>query len=310
MNAGYTWVLYMSVDKKKITAIIGPKGGVGKTTISANLAIALARRGRKIVAVDLDLGASNLHAILGLQGASQSLNDFIQNRVKNLTEVVLDTNIDNVGLIRGGDDPGIANMPYTKKLKLIRHLSTLNCDLVLLDLAPGASFNVVDFSIIAQEALLVTTAEIPSLLNVYSFIKSAVFRRLNFFFKRNKSSELLTLLDKAKQPEQHPQLKTMDGFFREARLANSALADSAQKLLSHLKPLVVVNRIRTTKDARAGEVIRNLLKEYLSIESALIMTIRDDDSVRKAISKLSPIMIEAPNSPFSHDIQEIAARLQ
>ena len=145
----------MSVDKQKIiTAIIGPKGGVGKTTISANLAIALARLGRKIIAVDLDLGASNLHAIFGLQGSSQNLNDFIQNRVKNLTEVVLDTNIDNVSIIRGGDDPGIANMPYTKKLKLIRHLSTLNCDLVLLDLAPGASFNVVDFSIIAHKALL------------------------------------------------------------------------------------------------------------------------------------------------------------
>ena len=295
---------------KNITAIIGPKGGVGKTTISANLAIALARMGRKIVAVDLDLGASNLHAVFGLQGSSQSLNDFLQNRVKNLADVVLNTNIDNVAIIRGGDDPGIANMPYAKKLKLIRHLSTLNCDLVLLDLAPGASFNVVDFSIIARNALLVTTAEVPSLMNVYSFIKSAVFRRLNFFFKRNQSGELLMLLDKAKLPDQYPQLKTMDGFFKEARLTNSSLADSAQKLLSHLKPLVIVNRVRIAKDERAGEVIRNLLKEYLSIESALIMTIRDDDSVRKAISKLSPIMIEAPNSPFAHDITEIASRLQ
>ena len=299
----------MSVDKRKITAIIGPKGGVGKTTISANLAIALARMGQKIIAVDLDLGASNLHAIFGLQGPSQSLNDFLQNRVKNLTEVVLDTNIENVGIIRGGDDPGIANMPYTKKLKLIRHLSTLDCDLVLLDLAPGASFNVVDFSIVAHKALLVTTAEVPSLLNVYSFIKSVVFRRLSFFFKRNQSTELLMLLDKAKQADKHPHLKTMNGVFNEARLINAALADSAKKILSNINPLVVVNRIRTTKDARAGDVIRNLLKEYLCIESAVIMTIRDDDAVRKAISKLSPIMIEAPNSFFANDIQKIASML-
>ena len=299
----------MSVDKRKITAIIGPKGGVGKTTISANLAIALARMGQKIIAVDLDLGASNLHAIFGLQGPSQSLNDFLQNRVKNLTEVVLDTNIENVGIIRGGDDPGIANMPYTKKLKLIRHLSTLDCDLVLLDLAPGASFNVVDFSIIAHKALLVTTAEVPSLLNVYSFIKSVVFRRLNFFFKRNQSTELLMLLDKAKQADKHPHLKTMNGVFNEARRINAALAESAKKILSNIKPMVVVNRIRTTKDARAGDVIRNLLKEYLCIESAVIMTIRDDNAAGKAISKLSPIMIEAPNSFFANDIQKIASRL-
>lgn len=298
------------MDKQKnITAIIGPKGGVGKSTISANLAIALSRMGKKVVTVDLDLGASNLHAIFGMRDSQKSLSDFIQNRVENLADIIQNTNIDNVGIICGGDVPGIANMPYKKKLKLIRHLSMLNCDLVLLDLAPGASFNVVDFSIIAQKTLLVTTAEVPSLLNVYSFIKSAVYRRLTFFFKHNRCFELLLLLDKAKQPEMHPHLKTMDGFFREARQVNSAVADSAKKNLSRMRPLVIVNRTRTEKDARAGEVIRNLLKEYLCIESAVIMTIRDDDAVRKAIAKLSPIMIETPNSPFSHDIKAIASRL-
>ncbi len=76
-----------------------------------------------------------------------------------------------------------------------------------------------------------------------------------------------------------------------------------------MRPLVIVNRARTGKDARAGEVIRNLLKEYLCIEGAVIMTIRDDDAVRKAIAKLSPVMIEAPNSPFSYDIKAIASQL-
>jgi flagellar biosynthesis protein FlhG len=298
------------MDKRKnITAIIGPKGGVGKSTISVNLAIALSQMGKKVVTVDLDLGASNLHAIFGMRGSPHTLNDFIQNKVKNLTDIILNTNIDNVGIICGGDAPGITNMPYQKKMKLIRHLSTIDCDFVLLDLAPGASYNVVDFSIIAQKTLLVTTAEVPSLLNVYSFIKSAVFRRLTFFFKHNKCFELLELLDKAKEPDTHPHLKTMEGFFREARQTNSTVTDSAKKILSSLKPLVVVNRVRTGKDARAGNVIQNLLKEYLSIESAVIMTIRDDDAVGNAIAKLSPIMIETPNSPFSQDIQEIASRL-
>ena len=183
--------------RKNITAIVGPKGGVGKSTISANLAIALSKLGKKVIAVDLDLGASNLHAIFGLRDSKYSLDDFVQNRVKKLTDVVLDTNIDNVGIICGGDVPGIANMPYQKKLKLIRHLLALDYDLVILDLAPGASFNVADFSIIAQKTLLVTTAEVPSLMNVYSFIKATVFRRLNFFFKSKKCDELLELLEKA-----------------------------------------------------------------------------------------------------------------
>jgi len=298
------------VDKRKhITAILGPKGGVGKSTISANLAIALARMGKRVVAVDLDLGASNLHAIFGMRGSAKSLSDFVQRRVENLADLVLTSPAGDVGIICGGDDPGIANMPYQKKLMLIRNLSTLDCDQVLLDLAPGTSHNVVDFSIIAQQSLLVTTAEVPSLLNVYSFIKSALFRRLTFFFKHHNCSELLELLDRATEPDRHPHLKTMKGFFREALQINAVVANSAKKMLPRLRPLVVVNRVRNGKDARAGEVIKNLLKEYLSIEAPVIMTIRDDDAVGHAIAKLTPILIDAPDSPFSVDIQKIAARL-
>ena len=294
---------------KNITAILGPKGGVGKSTISANLAIALSRMGKKVIAVDLDLGASNLHAFFGMRGSPKSLSDFIQNRVKNLTDVVSMTPIDDLGIICGGDDPGIANMPYQKKMKLIRHLSSLNYDRVLLDLAPGTSFNVLDFSIIAQQSLLVTTCEVPSLLNVYSFIKSALYRRLTFFFKRNECFELLELLNQAKESEKYPHLKTMEGFFSEARQMDSAATDSARKILTRLRPFVVVNRVRTDKDARVGEVIKNLLKEYLSIETAVIMTIREDAAVGDAIAKLSPVMLDAPGSPFSEDIQKIASRL-
>jgi flagellar biosynthesis protein FlhG len=298
------------VDKwENIAAILGPKGGVGKSTISANLAIALSRMGKRVVAVDLDLGASNLHAILGMRESPKGLSDFIQNRVKNLADVILNTSIGELGVICGGDDPGIANMPYQTKMKLIRHLSALDYDLILLDLAPGTSHNVVDFSIIAGQALLITTAEVPSLLNVYTFIKSVLFRRLFFFFKYKKSFELMELLDKARESDKHPHLKTMEGFFQEARKTDSAVAESARKMLTRLKPFVVVNRVRTEKDAKAGQVMKNLLKEYLNIETTRIMTIREDDAVGNAIAKLSPIMIDAPNSPFSNDIKEIAARL-
>jgi len=298
------------VEKKKnITAVLGPKGGVGKSTISANLAIALSRMGKKVIAVDLDFGASNLHALFGMRGLPKSLSDFINKRIDTLADTILNTSGSDVGIICGGDDPGIANMRYQEKMRLIRHLCSLDCDLLLLDLAPGTSYNVVDFSIIAQQALLITTAEVPSLLNVYSFIKSAVFRRLTLFFKHHKSPDLLELLQRAKESDKHPHLKTMKGFFQEAASIDSTVADSARKMLARLKPLVVVNRVRTEKDARAGEVIKDLMKEYLSIDTAVIMTIREDDAVGHAVAKLTPIMIDAPDSPFAVDVRTIAASL-
>ncbi|GAG21575.1 unnamed protein product, partial [marine sediment metagenome] len=84
---------------------------------------------------------------------------------------------------------------------------------------------------------------------------------------------------------------------------------SARKILSGLEPFLVVNRLRTKEDANAGEVIRNIIKQYLSIESAVIMTIREDDAVGNAIARMKPIMLESPESPFSRDIEEIALKL-
>ena len=101
----------------------------------------------------------------------------------------------------------------------------------------------------------------------------------------------------------------MAGFFREARQIDSVIADSAKKILSNLKPLLVVNRVRKENDTSAGTVIQNLLREYLGIESAVIMTIREDPAVGNATARMKPIMIEAPDSPFSQDIKKIATRL-
>ncbi|HIJ58042.1 MAG TPA: AAA family ATPase [Deltaproteobacteria bacterium] len=294
---------------KNILAIAGPKGGVGKSTISANLAIALSKLGKKVTAVDLDLGTSNLHAIFGLREFKYTLDDFVLNRVRNLSDIVLDTEINNLSIICGGDVPGIANMAYQKKMKLIRHLLKLDCDFVILDLAPGASYNVADFLIIAQKTLLVTTAEVPSLLNVYSFLKSAVFRRLKFFFKHKKSSELLELLEKARDFDNYPHLNTMEGLLGKAREINPDIADSARKILSGLKPFVVINRVFTKSDAGAGEVIQKLMRQYLSIDSGVIMTIREDKAVKNATARMKPIMIDAPKSMFSRDIEQIAATL-
>ena len=290
-------------------AIVGPKGGVGKSIISANLAIALSNAGKRVVAVDLDLGAANLHAILGVRDTKYTLDDFVMNKVGDLSQVVSQTGIKNLGMIGGGDVPGIANMPYQRNMKMICHLLKLDTEIIILDLGAGASNNVVDFLIIARRGLIVTTPEVPSLLNVYSFIKTTIFRRLAFHYKHNNSPDMLDLLEKARNPEKYPLLKRMEGFLEEAQRIDSKLAESTSKLLEGFFFIIVVNRVQRSADENAGTVIQHLMRKYLNISSSTIMTIREDGAVRGAVAKMRPIMIENPSATFCLDIMQIADEL-
>ena len=293
-------------DHSKIVAIVGPKGGVGKTTISANLAIALAMLGDNVIAVDLDLGASNLHTLFGIREVKASLDDFVLNKIVNLPDIVMDSFIPHLGIICGGNVPGIANLNYNKKLRLIRNLAQLKADMVLLDLGAGASSNVIDFLIIAQEGILVTTPEIPSLLNAYSFIKTLIFRRLSLHFRQAEHKDVIDLLEKARDFDSYPKLKTMEGLMEAIRLIDGKAADSVQKILTNYRPMVVVNRARSGKDADTGKVLQNLMNQYLSIKSSMILTVREDASVGAAVASLKPVLLESPQSSFARDIGKIA----
>lgn len=293
----------------KILGIIGPKGGVGKSTISANLALALTRAGARVVAMDLDLGSSNLHVIFGIKSIPHTLDDFLLNKVPTLDAIVADTGVPGLQLIAGGNVPGIASLPYQRKVKLIRHLCKLPCDLLILDLAPGSTMNTVDFALLAWKSLFVTTPDIPSMMSLYSFIKTAVHRRLSLLFKQAGSEKLLELLEKAKDTELYPDLKTMEDFYLQARDIDPDLALKARRMLSRLDPLILVNRVRAEADLNAGKTIHNLMREYLSMEGGQIVSIREDPAVGKAAARLKPVLLDDPNSAFAADMGRVVRAL-
>lgn len=303
---------YVSDKKTKrhstIIAIAGPKGGVGKTVISTNLSIALSNMGKRVTAVDLDLGGSNLHTAFGIKEPPSTLDDFIRKRVKDISMVIMDVKIKNLGVICGGDIPGIANLPYQQKRKLINHLLHLNTDVLILDLGAGASFNEIDFLTIADKALLVTSPELTSLLNVYSFIKAAVFRWLEVYFKSERSQELLDLLSTA-EDFNNTKLPTVHDFFMEAQKIDYETAAAAKKILLEFKPFIAVNRVESNNDSNVGKVVQGLMEKYISINTSTVINIDEDKGVKKSIAMMKPLMIHDDSSPFSMTIKEMAATL-
>ncbi len=163
----------------RIWAIGGGKGGVGKSVVTANLAVAIARSGARVAIVDADLGGANLHTIIGVPSPKRNLSDFISRRVSSLAEVMTPTPIDNLWLISGAKAVlETANPNYGQKNKILRNIAKLDVDHVFLDLGAGTAFNVLDFFLVARKGVLVVVPEATSVENAYFFIKAAYFRKL------------------------------------------------------------------------------------------------------------------------------------
>jgi len=122
-----------------IIPIAAGKGGVGKSFLAANLAIALAELGHRTIAVDLDLGGCNLHSFLGLPNRFPGVGDFLKARSAQLEELLVPTQAPHLSFLPGdGKTPFMANIAYAQKVKLIYHIEKLRAEYIILDLGAGS----------------------------------------------------------------------------------------------------------------------------------------------------------------------------
>jgi len=169
--------------KPVIIPIAGGKGGVGKTFIAANLAIALAEMGHATVAIDLDLGGSNLHSFLGLHNRFPGVGDFLKARSDELANMLVPTDVPNLQFIPGeGRTPFMANIPYAQKLRLVSRIKRIPARYVLMDLGAGTTFNTLDFFRMSPHGIVVTTPEYPSIISTLAFLKHFLLRTVERSF--------------------------------------------------------------------------------------------------------------------------------
>jgi len=116
----------LALPAPRIFAVGGGKGGVGKSIVASNLALALAATGQRVAVVDLDLGGANLHTLFGISRPRATLADFVRGDVTELSELLSPTSVPDVALISGARAlPDMANPKTAHKQKLLRHLRRL-----------------------------------------------------------------------------------------------------------------------------------------------------------------------------------------
>ncbi len=169
----------------KIYPIGGGKGGVGKSFVAASLGALIARHGRTVALIDLDLGASNLHTFLGMSAPRDGLNRFLNKHAPTLEATAAPTPVANLFLISSSTcSMEIANLFYAQKIKLIHAIKRLPFDYVLIDLGAGTNFNTLDFFLTSSSGIFVCTPEPTSIENAFRFIKAVNLRRIKQLIKR------------------------------------------------------------------------------------------------------------------------------
>lgn len=134
------------INSTQVYPVGGGKGGIGKSLIAANLGVLLARQGKRVLLIDLDLGSSNLHTFVGKADIPVGLDSFLDKTVASLDEAALPTEIPNLSFISSRNcGTEAANLYTAQKQKVIRAINSLDYDYVFMDLGAGTHFNMLDF---------------------------------------------------------------------------------------------------------------------------------------------------------------------
>ncbi len=155
----------------KTIAITSGKGGVGKTSLSVSLSIALAQDGSSVTLLDADLGLANINVILGII-PKYNLYHVIKGK-KKLKDIVIEVP-EGIKIIAGASGfHQLANLEAKQRNEFIGAISQLDFDdYMIIDTGAGVSQNVLSFVMAADEVIVVTTPEPTAITDAYGIIKS------------------------------------------------------------------------------------------------------------------------------------------
>lgn len=300
------YILQEATDKK-IWTFAGGKGGTGKTAMTANIGVALATMGYRVILVDADLGGANLHTILNIKRPEVTLSDFINRRIENLNDILLNTPSENLKLISGGSDMvGLANIPYQTKIRFQRHLERLEADLILLDLGAGTNYNTLDFFVLSNEGFVICNPEPTAKINSYTFLKSVVYRLIEREFK--KGSQLKELIVKEGINNKGGSLPIPE-LLKRIQEVDSDSSLKLKNILKKFQPKLLMNRLRRFTQENEGVQLVDLAAKYLGISLHYLGMVRDDSHVIDSSELMMPFVLQFPGCGASKDIYKLISKL-
>jgi len=290
-----------------IIPIASGKGGVGKSLIAANLGVAFAQNGQRVVIADLDLGASNLHVVIGHRAPKKGIGTFLNNPKGNFNEVIVETDVKGLRFIPGDTEiPGLANLKAGQLKTLVKELIALqnDTDILILDLGAGTHQSILDFFLLSEKGIVVSAPMVTAVLNAYVFLKNTVFRLM--FTSFAKDSTARAYLEKLRKDNAGAHKLYIPNLLPEIKRIDKNSFDVFSTQFEKLRPRLIMNMADNPKDAGVGMKIRRSCKEYLDLKIEHLGIMYRDSLQDTALASRLPIVLYKPQSILSQSIYRIA----
>ncbi len=272
----------------RVIAVTSGKGGVGKTTLSVNLAIEIAKTGKKVVVFDADFGLANVEVMLGIR-PQYNLLDLIHNKKK--IEQIITKGPEGIGFISGGSGVSeLAMLDNTSIKLLISELVKLDkmYDVVIIDTGAGITDSVLEFVMVSPEVLLVVTPEPTSITDAYSLLK--VLRRKETFNPIYKTINVVSnrVTNENEGMEIYNKINTVSSKFLNTKLKflGSVVHDkNASMAIIEQKPVVMAYPASSSArdiSALADRLLNETKEEYKAKEGIAKVFLDFIKSKRKA----------------------------
>jgi flagellar biosynthesis protein FlhG len=292
-----------------IIPIASGKGGVGKTFVTANLAMALAELGHSTVAVDLDLGGSNLNSFMGLPNRFPGIGDYLNTPKGELTSLLVPTHLPQLKLLPGdGKTPFMANIPYARKIKLLSAIQKLPADYILLDLGAGSSYNTLDFFGIAEKGMIVTSPSAPAILNMMVFLKNYLLRSIEKKFPHNNGVK--TLIQGLSCRPMSEQMASIETLRREIMAEDPTAEKVIAEICGGCRPRVIFNFGEHPDQLQVADQISKNLTSILSIEADYFGFVFYDEAVRLSVFNPAKRVVQSRECPAVRSVYQIAKRIE
>ncbi|MDR2619397.1 MAG: P-loop NTPase [Treponema sp.] len=294
----------------RIIPVASGKGGVGKSLFAANLGVAFAQAGQRVVLADLDLGASNLHLVLGHQSPRNGIGAWLNDTKSDFNDVITDTDIRGLHFIPGDTEiPGTANLKAYQLKALVKRLMSLKdeTDILILDLGAGTHQSILDFFLLSGRGIVVSAPAVTAVLNAYVFLKNAVFRLMYTVF--GKGTKARAYLEQVRKDGSGPQRLYIPRMLPDIKSKDPASYEKFMAHMSRFHPRLIMNMIEDPKDADVAMKIRRSCEEYLDLKIEHLGVVYRDGVQDTALSSRLPVVLYKPQSVLSQAIYRIADKI-